>query len=66
LILKKKKLFYQKKKNKSIKFKTDENSINLELISIRSLIFKKKTKTTTKNSLVALGFEPGSSLNFLK
>lgn len=65
-VLKKKKLFYQKKKSKNIKFKYDEFSINTELSSLRSLILKKKSKTTNKSSLVAMGFEPGQSLIYIK
>ena len=64
--LKKKRLFYLKKKSKNIKFKFDEFSINLELASIRSRLLKKKSKVISKNSYGALGFEPGSSLNYIK
>ncbi len=64
--LKKKRLFYLKKKSKNIKFKFDEFSINLELASIRSRLLKKKSKITSKGSYVALGFEPGSALNYIK
>lgn len=64
--LKKKRLFYLKKKSKNIKFKYDEYSINVELNSIRSRLLKKKSKVTGKNSYVALGFEPGTALNYIK
>lgn len=59
-------MFYLKKKTKNIKFKYDEFSINLELASIRSRLLKKKSKTTNKGSYVALGFEPGNALNYIK
>lgn len=66
LELKKKRLFFLKKKNKSLKPKIDEQSILIELISIRSKFLKKKTKAISKNNYVALGFEPGFGNVFVK
>lgn len=66
LVLKKKKMFFQKKKNKNIKPKVDLLSINLELISLRSSVLKKKSKFNSKNNFSILGFEPFSSVNILK
>lgn len=64
--LKKKRLFFLKKKTKNLKLKTDIQSIYLELSSIRSKFLKKKTKSNTKSGYVALGFEPGFGSTFIK
>ena len=66
LELKKKRLFFLKKKTKNIKLKFDDQSIFLELASIRSKFLKKKSKVTSKNGYVALGFEPGFGSVFIK
>ena len=59
--LKKRRLHLLKKKSKNLKIKVDENSINLELLSLRLKFLKKKSKSAVKNSYVSLGFEPGFS-----
>ena len=64
--LKKKRLFFLKKKNRKIKLKFDKFSIFEELIYVRMKLLKKKNKSNVKGNYVALGFEPGYGLNFLK
>lgn len=66
LELKKKRLFFLKKKTKNLKLKIDDQSIFTELCSIRSKYLKKKSKVNSKNNYVALGFEPGFGSIFLK
>lgn len=66
LELKKKRLFFLKKKTKNLKLKIDDQSIYLELAAIRSKFLKKKSKVTSKNNYVALGFEPGFGSVFVK
>lgn len=66
LELKRKRLFFLKKKTKNLKLKIDEQSILQELTSLRSKLLKKKTKTNLKGGYVALGFEPGFGSIFLK
>jgi len=66
LELKKKRLFFLKKKTKNLKMKIDEQSILQELASLRAKFLKKKTKTSIKGGYVALGFEPGFGSIFVK
>jgi hypothetical protein len=64
--IKKKKIIFFKKKTKNLKLKIDDQSIYLELAAIRSKFLKKKSKVTSKNNYVALGFEPGFGSVFVK
>lgn len=66
LELKKKRLFFLKKKTRNLKLKIDEQSILQELASLRAKFLKKKTKTSVKGGYVALGFEPGFGSIFVK
>lgn len=66
LELKRKRLFFMKKKIRNLKLKTDEQSILQELASLRAKFLKKKTKASVKGGYVALGFEPGFGSVFIK
>lgn len=66
LELKKKRLFFLKKKIKNLTIKVDKQIILEELTYLRSKFLKKKNKTNFKKSYTALGFDPGFGFIFFK